>query len=645
MSSAMSLMGVCKATFRSILLRGFVGLLVAVSLLVLAPAAFAHEGYRPSAASFAPFRAGGFDGVAVDNSLGASAGDIYAVGEERTIYKFRPDGALVGEVEIPEADGERTEGIAVDSSSTSSAGDVYVVVLGAPPGGEPPGTPVPTHGAVYRLNGGTVSPFVTGLESSPSGVTVGPSGEVYVLQSGRGAGWIGDVLEFSSSGAPLNEGKPVVEGLKSPSDIAVDSHRDLYVTACDSKVGTTEFTPLEGGGFSAPKTIDPEATCGGADLAVDSRTGHVILSDNNVVRVLDSSGIQIGGPALGSEVEGSASEYRYFAVGVSEATGDIYAINSAAGFPTDSTLEAAEPAPEAPTIEGESVGVFSVTEHEATLEAKINPQSLETTYEFFLGSERVGSGHLAASESDQDVSIRLSGLEPDHSYTYWVVATSSDGTRTGPHRRFVTDNAATPGAETGSATNIIQTSATLNGIVNKHEAFEAQYVFEYGTTTAYGMSTPTPRGAIRDGACGLICEIKNPVPVSETITGLQPGTTYHYRLVTGNYQGTGYGKDITFTTQFPGPEVAPSGGGQSGTSGTSTGLGTPPLTSGVTPLVSPLVKTVRPKVLTKAQKLAKALEQCKKEPKRKRAICEKQARKQYGTSLQHAGKQSSKRRK
>lgn len=41
---------------------------------------------------------------------------------------------------------------------------------------------------------------------------------------------------------------------------------------------------------------------------------------------------------------------------------------------------------------------------------------------------------------------------------------------------------------------------------------------------------------------------------------------------------------------------------------------------------------VTPKSLTRAQKLAKALKACKRKPKKKRAVCEKQARKQYGAS-------------
>jgi hypothetical protein len=47
----------------------------------------------------------------------------------------------------------------------------------------------------------------------------------------------------------------------------------------------------------------------------------------------------------------------------------------------------------------------------------------------------------------------------------------------------------------------------------------------------------------------------------------------------------------------------------------------------------------KPKPLTRAQKLAKALEECKKQPKKKRAACEAKAKKQYGSAKpkQHKG--------
>jgi hypothetical protein len=47
-------------------------------------------------------------------------------------------------------------------------------------------------------------------------------------------------------------------------------------------------------------------------------------------------------------------------------------------------------------------------------------------------------------------------------------------------------------------------------------------------------------------------------------------------------------------------------------------------------------------VLTKAQKLAKALRACKKEPKKKRARCVKQAHKKYGPAGKRASKKGKK---
>jgi hypothetical protein len=193
--------------------------------------------------------------------------------------------------------------------------------------------------------------------------------------------------------------------------------------------------------------------------------------------------------------------------------------------------------------------------------------------------------------------------------------------------------------ETGGASGVTESEAKLEGKINP-EGEDATYVFEYGTTTAYRQTAPTPPATIENGACGLICEINTPQPVSAKLTELEPGSVYHYRLVATSGPGyRRYGNDATFTTPgsharlLGGEETPPStgGNGQPGTSGTSSASGGPSSTPGATPITSPVVKTVKPKTLTKARKLAKALRQCKKEPKRKRASCDKQARKHYGT--------------
>ncbi len=68
----------------------------------------------------------------------------------------------------------------------------------------------------------------------------------------------------------------------------------------------------------------------------------------------------------------------------------------------------------------------------------------------------------------------------------------------------------------------------------------ASYRFEYGSTSAYGSSTPFPEGSVGEGLEAHV--------VWASASGLAPGSTYHYRLVASNELGTVYGPDETFTT-------------------------------------------------------------------------------------------------
>lgn len=102
----------------------------------------------------------------------------------------------------------------------------------------------------------------------------------------------------------------------------------------------------------------------------------------------------------------------------------------------------------------------------------------------------------------------------------------------------------------GASTSVVrQSTATLNAsIVPNHAA--TTYHFEYGTTASYGTSIPVPDGAIGDG--GLSDETVN---VGQELDGLQPATTYHYRVVAGNAVGQTIGPDQTFTTPAPRPPL------------------------------------------------------------------------------------------
>jgi hypothetical protein len=97
---------------------------------------------------------------------------------------------------------------------------------------------------------------------------------------------------------------------------------------------------------------------------------------------------------------------------------------------------------------------------------------------------------------------------------------------------------AKPAVTTGAVADLAQQSATLLGKVNASGA-QTTYFFQYGPTTSYGAVTP-------NGTAGADAGTIN---VTAAIGGLAPFTTYHYRLVARNRNGTTRGKDRTFKTR------------------------------------------------------------------------------------------------
>jgi PKD repeat protein len=94
-----------------------------------------------------------------------------------------------------------------------------------------------------------------------------------------------------------------------------------------------------------------------------------------------------------------------------------------------------------------------------------------------------------------------------------------------------------PIATTSAASGVSTGGATLNGAVNP-QGLDTTVHFEYGTTTAYGSTTP-------DQGAGSGTSTVN---VSAPVSGLSPSTTYHYRIVATSSAGTSRGADATFTT-------------------------------------------------------------------------------------------------
>jgi hypothetical protein len=177
----------------------------------------------------------------------------------------------------------------------------------------------------------------------------------------------------------------------------------------------------------------------------------------------------------------------------------------------------------------------------ATLNGSVDPHGLTTTVYFQYG-RTTSYGLTTAMQSRtgntyQNVAANISGLSANTIYHCRIVATNSAGTRFGSDGTFTTLTATGPPVVTTSAaTNLTSSSATLNGSLDPHGLTTTVH-FQYGLTTSYGHTIPTQTqtgNTFRD--------------VTANISGLTAHTTYHFRVIATNSDGTRYGSDRIFTT-------------------------------------------------------------------------------------------------
>ncbi len=137
----------------------------------------------------------------------------------------------------------------------------------------------------------------------------------------------------------------------------------------------------------------------------------------------------------------------------------------------------------------------------------------------------------------------LSGLAPSTTYHYRVRSTDATGnTATSGDNTFTTSAApdTTPPTISGvTASNISSTGAIITWTTN--EASTSQV--DYGTTTAYGSSSPLDSTLLTSH--------------SRTLSGLAPSTTYHFRVRSTDAAGnTATSGDNTFITSAA-PDTTP----------------------------------------------------------------------------------------
>jgi hypothetical protein len=184
-------------------------------------------------------------------------------------------------------------------------------------------------------------------------------------------------------------------------------------------------------------------------------------------------------------------------------------------------------------------GATNLTPESEEIETSIYPCDLEAHYYFEYGTSeaygiRTVEASVPAAWGAVKVSATITGLQHSIPYDWRVVVKTSNGDSDGMDHEFTIPYYAEVKEEGTSDVGL--TEATLDGEV-RAVGVETKYYFEYGSTETYGQRTAEHEIA------GVGYEEE-----TETVSGLTPGTHYHYRIVAINSYGTSYGADKSFST-------------------------------------------------------------------------------------------------
>jgi hypothetical protein len=428
-------------------------------------------------------------------------------------------------------------GLAVDSSG---GGAVYVSAAELATGA----------GAVLKYTSAGV--FVHGLDASTSGTTINggspiavdpADGSVYAIATDTSTfAQVVDVFDgvtgsFLTSFAGTQEG-----GFVCPSGLAVDDAHRVYVLdrACFGAGRVEQYSSA--GAFadfvgSVIVGSSPVAYLTAAGVAVDPVSATVYVAE------IGSSGLQVtefgaGGSPVGQQF--SATNVGNLAgMAIDHGSGTIFTSDNANPF-VGSVVERFT-AFEGPTVT--TTAASAITAESVTLNGDVDPGGVAAFYHFEWGpdanygtstpnvSAGGGSGAVPASASTP-------GLRPNSLYHYRIVGTNASGLITGGDRTVTTAPVAPTLPASPFATEVTTDGANIHGVIDAGHS-ETNFHIEYGTTTAYGAVSEDKSAGGADG----------PKPVALTLSHLQPGTLYHFRITADN--GTGgpqSGPDGTVTT-------------------------------------------------------------------------------------------------
>lgn len=480
-------------------------------ILIKSSPAYAFTGHVLSGMPFGAGAAGELSnplGVAVDNSEGPSAGDVYVAdnGNGR-VLKFSSTGNFISEISGLTG----PQYVTVDPTN----GDLYVSESdNSVAKFDSAGNLITSFGVAGRIHNSGGEQY----EFGPTGLAVEPTtGDLVVANAGNGS-----MDKFESTGTFIDQF--ATGTLSSPESIAIDGAGNVYVS--DPNLNEViKYSPSNN--YAQSEVLDARNPQG---VATDSSTGSVYVGVNGpsgyYVQQYDSTNDRV------SQFGGGHIQESY-GLAVNPITHAVYVVDRAAHL-----VSIFEPAgPEVTTSAPEHV-----TSTSATLAGHIEPTEGEEVTEcyFEYGTDNTYGHKLACTaetpyDAPSTVTAELTNLLPGAAYHFRLVARDSNGQSDGQDRHLSTPQA--PLISGVYSSSLTETSADIQAEINPAGS-DTHYQIEYGPTESYGSTTPSPEVDVGSG--------ESPQSVDVPLRELVPHTTYHFRVVAHNMWGTTTSEDQTF---------------------------------------------------------------------------------------------------
>ena len=366
----------------------------------------------------------------------------------------------------------------------------------------------------------------------------------------------GHLEKFDSSGGLLAPPSPFGEAFVY-SGMALDPANGNLYALSEGFSGTTleAFDPQTGAPIAAPFSVPPSANFSTffgnwtiAGIAFDSIGDvYVPVAPENKVLEYESIGTNewtLKKTFTGGSGTGALKDPLGVAV---DSTGDVW-VADAGNERIEQLGPTDEPLAEIPAVGAQSLALdshghlFTVLVNEEDSCGALKPPCPHLVeYDASgarladLGAATIGAQRDGETEGGSKGIPEMVSVDDSDGRVYVTEAVEE----TGAGRVLIYAPPTAPTVNSELAIGITVTQAKLGARLSPG-GIDTSYRFEYGETTAYGHSAPFPEG---DAGTGLDSRT-----VWASLSGLKPGTTYHYRVVVTNELGEEVGTDKIFTT-------------------------------------------------------------------------------------------------